>query len=248
MFESKSISMVKNVYVKGFARHEELKEDKRLIRVQEIIKECDFRGKVSTLLDVGCGDGFLALKLGELVGAREIYGVDIAKGAVNLANKSGIIARQLDVDLQDLPYKSNIFDFVYCGSLIELIADPDHLLIEIHRVMKDDGVCLMTVPNICAWGSRIAVMLGYLPYYFRVSTVFDLGKLGGGVNKGRSTGFIRLQSLRSFRQLTDLYGFNIEKVYGAPATGLPQPLSLVDMVLCRFPSLAYQMIFVLKKK
>lgn len=248
MVSSKSISNVKNVYVQGFARERELTGDRRLQVVERLVSKLNFSGKSTSFLDIGCGDGFLVKKFGEQLGVKKLYGVDISEQAVKLAKSERVQARQLDVDLKDLPYKSNFFDFIYCGSLIELIADPDHLLGEIKRVLKDSGTCVITVPNLCSWGSRIAVLLGYLPYYFRVSTSYDLGKLGTGVKEGKSTGFIRLQSLRSFTQLADLYGFKIERVLGAPATGLPRSLSLVDGVLSGIPSLAFQMIFVLRKK
>ena len=50
-----------------------------------------------------------------------------------------------------------------------------------------------------SWLSRIALLFGYLPYYSRVSTQYDLGKMFGKITSGKSTGFIRLFTLSSFK-------------------------------------------------
>lgn len=248
MKELSGIVKVKQVYRQGYSREDNTSGDKRLLKVLDIVSSLGTFGKVKSLLDIGCGDGFFTVQLGERLKITNLLGVDIAEKAVGLAKKRGINARRVDIDLNNLPFKSKSCDMVFSGSLIELIADPDHLLLEIHRVLADGGFCIITVPNMCAWGSRLAVLLGFLPYYFRVSTRYDLGKMFTKPIEGRSTGFIRLQSLYSFRELVRLYGFKVEMVYGAAAAGLPVGLEFIDRFFVNFPGWAFQMIFVLKKQ
>lgn len=240
-----SYKNVKQVYQKGYAKMAKLHDNPRIQKVISIVSTLPKNGK--SLLDIGCGDGVFTLKLANILGAKKVFGIDIAKGAIDKAKKNGIEAKLFDIDERDLPFDSSSIDYIYCGNLIELIEDPDHLLSEAHRVLKKNGVAIITVPNLASWGSRIAVFLGYLPFYFRVSTKYDLGKMNSSIKKGASTGFIRLQTKISFSQLVSCYNFEILKVVGAGESTLPRPLQLIDSVLTNIPSLAFQLIFVLKK-
>jgi ubiquinone/menaquinone biosynthesis C-methylase UbiE len=236
----------KKVYQTGYARNNTLINDCRLKKVLPIFSK--FAAKeTNTFLDVGCGDGEFTIKLAQKLHLKKIYGVDISVEAVKIAKAKKILATCLDVDEKNLPYPNNYFDFIYCGSLIELILDADHLLIELHRVLKKDGQLIITFPNLCSWLSRIAVFFGYLPYYSRVSNKYDLGKFMSNITKGDSTGFIRLFSLNSFKQITDIYKLKIVKLHGAQANGIPSMLTIFDKYISSIPSLAFQIIAELKK-
>ena len=204
---------VKKVYQKGYAKTKHLLSDPRLTKVLEIAKK-NYRGKVDKLLDLGCGDGYSTKILAAALKAKRSFGIDIASEAVKMAKESDINAIQLDIDESNFPYPVNYFDFIFCGNIIELVADADHLLSEVKRTLKPNGICLVTFPNIASWLSRIALFCGYLPFYYRVSTHYDLGKMFGSVKRGGSTGFIRLFNLSSFSLLADLHGLKNNYSYG----------------------------------
>lgn len=237
---------VKKVYNEGYARMKELAADPRLDVILSFLPSLDIPPK-GTILDIGCGDGFFTLKMAKKLRTKDLYGIDISKKAVEYANKIGIKAQVLDIDEGDLPYKDNFFDFIFCGNLIELILNADHLLKELHRVLKPEGKIIMTFPNIASWASRISLLLGYLPFYSRVSTEYDLGKMIGGIKKGSSTGFIRLFTLHAFTQLAELHGLKVIKSQGTIEHTLPPLLQMVDRVIARKTSLAFHLICVLTK-
>lgn len=147
-------------------------------------------------------------------------------------------------------FDSEYFDLIFCGNLIELVIDPDHLLEELYRVLSPQGYLIITFPNLCAWASRIAVFLGFQPYYDIVSRKYDVGKffIPPYRYKQVSKGFIRLYSLRAFKQLCTFYGFKIIKIIGARENSLPCFLRSIDFFLSYIPSLAFQIICVLKKQ
>lgn len=237
---------VKDVYKQGFAITADYTKDPRLMKVLQIIKEEKIIGR--KLLDMGCGDGIYTAALAKAIEAKEFFGFDISEIAVARAKKNGVHAMRQDIDLVDLSYRNNFFDFIFCGNLIELILNADHLLSEANRVLKPEGYFIVTFPNVASWGSRLALLLGYLPYFSRVSTKFDLGKMGLPTKKGDSTGFIRLFTLGSFRELAERYHFSIETVHGVPARFLPFPLTLIDKIISKSPSLAFQIVCVLRKR
>lgn len=74
----------------------------------------------------------------------------------------------LDVvtDIEDMPFKTGQFEVVFCSQVLEHVPHPWLAFGEIHRVLKKNGVAIITVP-----------MLGYIhnaPYDFFRYTEFGL--------------------------------------------------------------------------
>jgi len=114
------------------------------------------------LLDVGCGDGIL----GMLVRNRfeEIYGVDISDKAIEVAQRRGIKAYKVNLNVEALPFEDNYFDSITCLGTLQLIYDINTMLREFNRVLKPDGELVLTVPNMRAyWRIFKLVVLGYFP-------------------------------------------------------------------------------------
>jgi methionine biosynthesis protein MetW len=114
------------------------------------------------LLDVGCGDGIL----GMLVRNRfeEIYGVDISDKAIEVAQRRGIKAYKVNLNVEALPFEDNYFDSITCLATLQLIYDMNTMLREFNRVLKPDGELVLTVPNMRAyWRIFKLVVLGYFP-------------------------------------------------------------------------------------
>jgi SAM-dependent methyltransferase len=93
------------------------------------------------VLDVGCGTGGT---LANLNGLRPGYGVDTAPEALTFCRRRG-----LDVALAsgfELPYPTATFATVLALDVIEHVDDDVSLLAELRRVLKADGLLLVTVP------------------------------------------------------------------------------------------------------
>jgi SAM-dependent methyltransferase len=98
------------------------------------------------LLDFGCGDGLFTEAV---FGPQEgIYGCDIARGELPSARNSGVYWRGVQfADGHHLPYRSGAFGTVYSNSVIEHISDPQNVLPELARVLRKDGLLVLTVPS-----------------------------------------------------------------------------------------------------
>ncbi|MBK8552883.1 MAG: class I SAM-dependent methyltransferase [Ignavibacteria bacterium] len=46
-----------------------------------------------------------------------------------------------------MPYEDKYFDKVLCSEVIEHVLDPREVLKEISRVMKDEGILSLSIPN-----------------------------------------------------------------------------------------------------
>lgn len=211
--------------------------DARYKRIKQTLK--DYQGK--RLLDIGCGNGDFTIQMKEFV--KELYGIDVAQKAVDLAQKKGIKASQLDIDEQDLPFKDNFFDLIFCEEVLEHVFDSDHLLEEIHRVLKPNGVAIVTTPNLASYLNRIVLIFGFQPYLTGTGFKYGTGKL---LSK-KACPHLRLFTYKSLNQLFKLHKFDIDKSWGEGFPGLPIPFNLFDKLLAKRPSLAIQLVFVLKK-
>jgi len=203
------------------------------------------------LLDIGCSDGYFTSKLAEVSGAQESFGVDYSQDMVKIAAGYGIKASVVDIDREEkLPFESNYFDFIFCGSVIELIEDPDKLLEEINRLLTDQGTLVITFPNLSCWANRIAVPLGFLPYRSIVSRTYNVGKLFVPVAEHRYKygSFNRLLTLGAFKQLADKHNLSVVGKAGSGGYFAAGVCRLIDSFLSKVAVLGFNLICVVKKK
>ncbi len=64
---------------------------------------------------------------------------------------------------ESIPSKDNIFDCVVAGELLEHMINPYETVREFYRILKENGVLVLSVPNICSLVSRINMLRGKLP-------------------------------------------------------------------------------------
>lgn len=111
--------------------------------------------KRGRMLDVGCGTGETLVQLQDL--GWSVYGLDIDKNAVRLANRRGLanVSYGSWEDVEKYPDK--FFDAIRLYHVIEHLDDPVGCLKLIRRKLKDGGELLIGTPNV---GSLIAKVFG----------------------------------------------------------------------------------------
>jgi arsenite methyltransferase len=109
-----------------------------------------------SVLDVGCGPGFLLAEMAGEVGALgRIVGVDVSADMLALANKR--CAEQNNISLQDanalsLPFADATFDVVVSTQVYEYVADIAMALKEAARVLRPGGRMLIVATD---WESSV---------------------------------------------------------------------------------------------
>jgi SAM-dependent methyltransferase len=133
---------------KYFKEIDRISEEKNYFTpvLNDLLKRIDARN--SKILDVGCGTGIF-LKPLVLAGCSDLYGVDGSHGFMERALKRGYknISVVSDLNINCLPFDCKQFDLVVCKDVFEHLLNPKHVLAEICRVVKDDGLVLFHVPN-----------------------------------------------------------------------------------------------------
>jgi len=103
------------------------------------------------LLDVGCGNGDLLVRMRSL--GWDVEAVDLDPAAVQTARARGLEVHQ--GDLRSQKYPSNCFDAVTMAHLIEHVYDPPRLLREAHRILKPGGTLVLLTPNSESLGTHL---------------------------------------------------------------------------------------------
>jgi SAM-dependent methyltransferase len=114
-------------------------------RYRFAIEREDVRGK--RVLDLACGAGF-GLEMLRRAGAR-VSGADRDPVAVAEARRASAGAEVLLSDAAGLPFPGGTFDVVTSFETLEHVPDAAAMVREIARVLRPDGVLVLSTPNRC---------------------------------------------------------------------------------------------------
>ena len=98
-------------------------------------------------LDLGCGDGLLTRIILQLVGPRELVGVDPDPAEIALAQETGIYAALHVAGGDSVPEPDDSFDWVLANSVLEHIDHIEPVLAEVGRLLRPKGEFIFTVPG-----------------------------------------------------------------------------------------------------
>lgn len=117
-----------------------------LIRANEVraLDVVDFKHPI---LDVGCGDGFVAkVTMTNRKGKIDV-GIDLSKDEIKFAKKSGVYKKCIVGSVYNMPFENESFETVFSNSVVEHFPDLSQALSEMSRVLKKNGRFIITVPT-----------------------------------------------------------------------------------------------------
>jgi ubiquinone/menaquinone biosynthesis C-methylase UbiE len=118
-------------------------------------------GVTGNVLDLGCGTGVV---LGELQKWCTPTGLDMSALALGFCQKRGQ-SRLVQGDGQHLPLAGNQFDAVIGLDIFEHIPDDRLAFAETFRILKPDGVLVMSVPAFKSlWGPHDVALMHFRRY------------------------------------------------------------------------------------
>ncbi|VVB76530.1 Ubiquinone/menaquinone biosynthesis C-methyltransferase UbiE [Candidatus Tiddalikarchaeum anstoanum] len=102
----------------------------------EMVK--DLIPKKGLILDAGCGTGLITRLLGDVVGVDLSY---------NLLKVHAYNLRIVNADVQNLPFKDEVFDVIVSFTVLQDIIDAPKSIYELKRVLKKGGKIVLSVLN-----------------------------------------------------------------------------------------------------
>lgn len=103
-----------------------------------------YSDKGRRLLDVGCGYGFF-LNLAKDQG-WEVYGAELSEDACQFARRK-LGANIFCGGLKEASFPSDYFNIVTLWNVLDHMTEPRQQLLEIRRILKNDGLLFLRLPN-----------------------------------------------------------------------------------------------------
>jgi SAM-dependent methyltransferase len=104
------------------------------------------------VLDVGCGAGYFVREAIKAGYAAE--GVEFSPEAAEFGRRHWNLPITVG-DAQGLGYPDDAFDAVTLWHVLEHLSHPAEMLGTVHRLLRDDGVLILAVPNFASLQARV---------------------------------------------------------------------------------------------
>jgi ubiquinone/menaquinone biosynthesis C-methylase UbiE len=98
-----------------------------------------------TVLDIGCGKGVYFQYYNQL-GIRNVIGIDIDRKALRESKSQYTNVSFIVADALNIPLRSSSIDVVVLAEVLEHLNSPETCLKECHRILKEKGIILASVP------------------------------------------------------------------------------------------------------
>ena len=161
------------------------------------------------ILDIGCGAGEMlrAFKKNNFV----VEGTDIFPQTEDFTNEFKFKVGNLEIE--ELDYDSNSFDFIFSKSVIEHLRSPINILNESYRILKPQGKCVIMTPSWIhtKWG----------PFYFDFTHISPFTK-PSLKDAMKMSGFKNVEVVH-FYQLPIIWKYPALKIFSKLISSMPIP-------------------------
>jgi len=130
---------------------------RRTEEVLEVIKT--YKGdEIDAILDIGTADALMLDMLNQNLNIKKAVGLD--RSIELLSTNKNPKLRLVQGDATELPFEDNSFDVVVATAVIEHVSEPEKMITECHRVLRQNGIVIITTPD--PFFECIATKLRYL--------------------------------------------------------------------------------------
>lgn len=137
-----------------------------------ILKEVSQLKDLKNTLELGCGNGTYSKVLAN--NADKLLATDLSDKMLNIAKYRLKVYPNVNVERANcfaLPYAANSFDTVFMANLLHIVYEPEKVILESKRVLKNDGriiVLDLGMEGITLF-NKIGMMYRYLKTYGKPS-------------------------------------------------------------------------------
>jgi len=195
-------------------------------RFVEVLRKNGVKSK--RMLDIGCYTGEFTVRIANVVGAEEVYGLDMNEEALKEAQKRGVTPIMGNIE-RGIPAEDGFFDLVTANQVLEHVEGTARAFREIRRVLKPGGYAMISVPNLASWHNILLLLLGMQPSSYHVYDVQVGNPLHGISLKNPYSEEIKPHvkafTLPALVDIAKLNGFEVIDTYGCGFYKLPVAVS-----------------------
>lgn len=91
---------------------------------------------------------------------HEVYTIDYSDGFRNRCYKEDVVFKQFDISKEGLPFVEDYFDVILFTEIFEhILADPVKTLAKLYKMLRENGLLIMSTPNLGSLLSRMKLLL-----------------------------------------------------------------------------------------
>lgn len=180
------------------------------------------------LLDLGCADGAVTVRVAAAAQVDRIVGVEFVEAWAAGAVERGVEVHVADLG-QPLPFADASFDVIHSNQVIEHLPRTDLFLREVRRVLKPDGYAVISTNNLASWHNVVSLALGWQPMPCHVSDEVVIGNpvnaYEGWEQSTEGQQHLRVFTGRALAGLAEFHGLRLDLDRTAGYYPLPTPLA-----------------------
>lgn len=127
----------------NFTHYSKCEDLKRLRFIQQRIENSK---PPLQILEVGCGNGNISFQIAHF--GHQVVGIDLSTESIDYANKHFVLPNLIFKTLAAEQIDGHaLYDVIICSEVLEHLVEPAKVLLQIFRMLKPNGIALITVPN-----------------------------------------------------------------------------------------------------
>ncbi len=202
--------------------------------------------KIRSYADIGCSNGYGIDIVQDAIGAESCFGIDIVRPKKRVNRKK---FRFMIKDLNRQATGLRNIDLVTCFEVLEHIDDTQHMIKEIHSMLRKDGLLILSTPNLAWWVNRKLLLFGFQPSNTEVDRYHTMYGKPGIMKDNIGAGHIHVFTDRALSEFLRANGFDIIKKIRKPSNygGLMKIVSILDRLISIIPGCSRHYIYVCRK-
>lgn len=126
--------------------------DGYFVAVRGLTKMAKIKNDNAKAIEIGCAEGFSTKRLTALIPKNiNLEASEYVSRQIPIAQTNNPGIKITQESIYDLKHEDKSFDLIYLLEVLEHLDYPDKALLELSRVLKDDGSLILGVPREPIW-------------------------------------------------------------------------------------------------
>ncbi len=137
-------------------------------RTKEVLKAIqEYQPKPNNVLDLGTADGLMLSKIKDQFPKSNCLGIEYSQSLIKTNQDKRI--KIIQGNVLNLPFKKPKFEVIIAAAVIEHLNQPQKLIKESQKVLKKNGILILTTPD--PFWEKTATLVGHLKEERHYSTI-----------------------------------------------------------------------------